>query len=210
MCAWAMPSSSCPRRSCRWRRAPGSSPSFGFDLSYAILASLGTYCALLLLHLLARRADADGEAEDIAADEGDVHWQTGAAAFEAALARQDAQAAAVPAGACAAPRTRPAPGPTRCRCPRPRSPDASQAFKFRPSRLPYFEPGERPGRQSRSPPASTRCEPEARLAPPEINVEVIQDLIKKLADELNGPIGRDAGRGGPGRARAPRRCSAAR
>jgi cyclic-di-GMP phosphodiesterase TipF (flagellum assembly factor) len=70
-------------------------------------------------------------------------------------------------------------------------PEASQAFKYRPSRIPYFEAGEQAEPAKPGQPASDAPQDlEARLAPSEINVEVIQDLIKKLADELNGP-GRD-------------------
>src|SRR5262245_60019474 len=66
---------------------------FGFTLLSAILAALGTYCTLLVLHLLARRLMRDGEAEeDDAAGEGDVHWQSAPAAFDAALARQPGDA----------------------------------------------------------------------------------------------------------------------
>src|SRR5262245_5245101 len=66
---------------------------FGVELSHAIVAALGTYCTLLRLHVRTRRARSakDGEETAVAADEGDAHWQTGAAAFEAALARQWAQ-----------------------------------------------------------------------------------------------------------------------
>src|SRR5262245_39901637 len=51
-----------------------------FTLSSAILAALGTYCTLLVLHLMARRLLQEGETEDDSAGEGDVHWQSGAAA----------------------------------------------------------------------------------------------------------------------------------
>ena len=70
--------------------------------------------------------------------------------------------------------------------------EASQAFNFRPARIPYFEPAP----DAQSPPAKERAAdaPAAGLGAlsGEINVEVIQDLIKKLADELNGPPARDA------------------
>src|SRR5262249_25867461 len=64
----------------------------GLDLSHTILAALGIYCALLVVHILVRRGLAADDAADTDAGESDVHWQTGAAAFEAALSRQEAQA----------------------------------------------------------------------------------------------------------------------
>ena len=69
------------------------------DLSYAILAALGAYCGLLLLHLLMRRSmmDRDDTAEEWGEDD-DIHWQTGAAAFEAALSREDAPSERSPSG----------------------------------------------------------------------------------------------------------------
>jgi cyclic-di-GMP phosphodiesterase, flagellum assembly factor TipF len=161
-----------------------------FDLSYAILASLGTYCTLLLLHLLARRLLQPAEAEDdTQLDEGDVHWQSGTAAFESALARHAGDAEGEPGN----------PPPARARdwpepLPMPASgeTDPSQAFKYRPSRIPYFEAGEESEPAKPSQDGGSDQQPhEARGQPSELNVEVIQDLIKKLADELNGPSGRD-------------------
>ncbi len=162
-----------------------------FDLAYAILAALGLYCGLLLLHLAMRRAVMDdGAAEDDAGDDGDIHWQTGAAAFEAALSRHDAQTERSTSfdeedQAHARPNlwstALPMPPDNRD------VPDALQAFNFRPARIPHFEAAP----EARSPPAKARAEDEPARGlgalSGEINVEVIQDLIKKLADELNGP-----------------------
>src|SRR5262249_2576586 len=66
----------------------------GIELSHAILAALGTYCVLLLVHVLARRSLRPQVADETAPveDESDGHWQTGAEAFDAALARQMPQA----------------------------------------------------------------------------------------------------------------------
>jgi EAL domain-containing protein (putative c-di-GMP-specific phosphodiesterase class I) len=155
-----------------------------FDLSYAILAALGAYCVLLLLHLAMRRVLLGGDTAEIDAgtDDNDVHWQTGAAAFDAALSRHAAetersaasdQPQRSPFGAW----TEPLPMPESD------APEAAQAFKFRPARLPYFEPGEEPA-PLKEPAGAPQ---EAGALTGEINVEVIQDLIKKLADELNGP-----------------------
>jgi cyclic-di-GMP phosphodiesterase TipF (flagellum assembly factor) len=164
----------------------------GFDLSYAILVSLGTYCTLLLLHLLARRILHPGEAEDDEGahlDEDDVHWQSGTAAFESALARHagdgEREPDEPPAGhARGWPEPLPMPAADEA--------DPSQAFKYRPSRTPYFETGDEsePGKPAQ--PAGEQPAQDPRVPPTELNVEVIQDLIKKLADELNGPPGRDS------------------
>jgi EAL domain-containing protein (putative c-di-GMP-specific phosphodiesterase class I) len=165
---------------------------FGFTLSSAILAALGTYCTLLVLHLLARRLMQAGETEDDMAGEDDVHWQSGAAAFDSALARHtgDAERFSLPDDV-PTPRTQPGTWPEPLPMPLTDQPEASQAFKFRPSRIPYFEAGEQPEPERPGQPAGEARELEARLAPSEINVEVIQDLIKKLADELNSPSGSD-------------------
>jgi EAL domain-containing protein (putative c-di-GMP-specific phosphodiesterase class I) len=165
----------------------------GFDLSYTILVALGTYCALLVLHLLARRrlvanATAGWRREDVAAD---LHWQTGAAAFEAALARQATRAEDAAAGV--EEELEPSVSGVwsdRLPMPEPSEVEESQAFRYRPSRIPYFEGAEEeqdtPAAQM--PVGGLPVRPPASGAlSPEINVEVIQDLIKKLADELNGP-----------------------
>ena len=161
------------------------------DLAHAILAALGLYCGLLLLHLALRRAIMDdGAAEDDAGDDGDIHWQTGAAAFEAALSRHDAQTErSISSDEEDQPHARPNLWSTALPMPPDNrdAPDASQAFHFRPARIPHFEAAP----EARSPSAKARAEgqPARGLGAlsGEINVEVIQDLIKKLADELNGP-----------------------
>jgi cyclic-di-GMP phosphodiesterase TipF (flagellum assembly factor) len=165
--------------------------SLGFTLSSAILAALGTYSGLLVLHLLARRLMQGGEAEDDMPGEDDVHWQSGAAAFDEALARHTGEAERLSVGDdVPAPRAQPGSWPEPLPMPLAEEAEASQAFKFRPSRIPYFEGGE-PAPEKPAEPAAEARDLEARLAPSEINVEVIQDLIKKLADELNSPSGRD-------------------
>ncbi len=166
---------------------------FGFDLSSAILAALGAYCTLLLVHLAARRLMHGREAQDSETGAGDVdlHWQSGAAAFDTALARQTGEVEHLPPpDDMPQPRAQPGAWPEPLPMPSSEEPETTQAFKYRPSRLPYFEPGEQPEPAKAGLPAPAAQDLEARLAPSEINVEVIQDLIKKLADELNGP-GRD-------------------
>jgi cyclic-di-GMP phosphodiesterase TipF (flagellum assembly factor) len=146
---------------------------------------------------MARRMMQRGEAEDDAEADSDPHWQSGAEAFEAALAArqaaEDERQSASDDGP--APRTQPGHWPEPSPLPLDEASEDSQAFKFRPSRIPYFEPGDQPEAAKPAQAASESHEMreprdlEARLAPSEINVEVIQDLIKKLADELNGPPG---------------------
>jgi cyclic-di-GMP phosphodiesterase, flagellum assembly factor TipF len=165
----------------------------GFDLSSAILASLGAYCTLLLVHLLARRLmqGREDQGSETEGSEGDLHWQSAPAAFDTGLVRHTGEAGHLPAeDEVAQPRTQagawsePLPMPSR------EEAETSQAFRYRPSRLPYFEPGAQAEPAKAGHPAPAPHDLEARLAPSEINVEVIQDLIKKLADELNSP-GRD-------------------
>jgi cyclic-di-GMP phosphodiesterase TipF (flagellum assembly factor) len=180
---------------------------FGFTLSSAILAALGTYCALLVVHLLARRLMQAGDAEDDVAGEDDMHWQSGAAALDQASTHHtdDAEHLSLPDDV-PAPRAQPSTWPEPLPMPLTDATDASQAFKFRPSRIPYFEGGDQPEPAKPAEPAGEAQELAPRLAPSEINVEVIQDLIKKLADELNSPAGREApadGKSAPGLAVEP-------
>jgi cyclic-di-GMP phosphodiesterase TipF (flagellum assembly factor) len=171
----------------------------GFDLSSAILASLAAYCTLLLIHLLARRLMQERETPDSETEAGEaglMHWQNAPAAYDTGLVRHTGEAAHLPPpDGQSEPRTQTGDWPEPLPMPTGEEPEASQAFRYRPSRLPYFESGEQPEAAKpveASAQASAQAEDlETRLAPSEINVEVIQDLIKKLADELNGP-GRDA------------------
>ena len=164
------------------------------DLSYAILAALGTYGGLLLLHLLMRRAvmgsdSAEDDSDDD--DDDDIHWQTGAAAFEAALSRHDAQSERSPSAEDEAePQAPSSLWSSALPLPESDASEASQPFNFRPARIPYFEPS--PGAETAEAGAAGAPAGGIGALSGEINVEVIQDLIKKLADELNGPPPRDA------------------
>jgi cyclic-di-GMP phosphodiesterase, flagellum assembly factor TipF len=67
-------------------------------------------------------------------------------------------------------------------------PRDAELFDFRPLRAPSLElPDTRPSADMAP---ATRAEPALATGEPpaEVNVEYIQDLIKKLADELNGPV----------------------
>lgn len=174
--------------------------SFGLELTSAMLASLAIYGILLLLHLLVRRSFADAEDDDDELLYGDSHWQTAPAAerFETALARSalNAPPRAIAPGAEPPPhRSQPGIWPEPLPMPAGIDSGADEAapapdpFTFRPSRSPYFtddsdlDPyalGEGPGRARKS------DEPALPAELPEMDVEHIQELIKKLADELNG------------------------
>jgi cyclic-di-GMP phosphodiesterase TipF (flagellum assembly factor) len=163
----------------------------GFDLSSAILAALGAYCTLLLIHLMARRFIQGREADDSEMDEEEdeevLHWRNAPAALDTALARHagETEQPATPDD-LPQPRAQAGSWPEPLPMPSGEEREGTQAFRYRPSRLPYFEGGEEPEPAKASlPPPGTQD-----FAPSEINVEVIQDLIKKLADELNSP-GRD-------------------
>jgi cyclic-di-GMP phosphodiesterase, flagellum assembly factor TipF len=180
--------------------------SFGLELTSAMLASLAIYGILLLLHLLVRRSFADTEDDDDELLYGDSHWQTAPAAerFETALAQSALNAPARAMAPSTEPPHRSQPGIWPEPLPMPagaglgadEGAPPSDPFTFRPSRSPYFtddpdlDPyalGEGPGRER---------EPDEPALPPELpemNVEHIQELIKKLADELNGgPPSHDA------------------
>jgi cyclic-di-GMP phosphodiesterase TipF (flagellum assembly factor) len=176
--------------------------NLGLELSSAMLASLAIYCVLLLLHLLVRRTFAADEDEDEGdgALGGDSHWNTDIASqrFEAALKRSSLNPArpapqAEPDQARSASKPgawpEPLPMPMDSGEPAPAAdPSPPDPFTFRPARSLYFtdDADADPG-LSREPllpaePAASSPEPEL----PEMNVEHIQELIKKLADELNG------------------------
>ena len=174
--------------------------SFGLELTSAMLASLAIYGILLLLHLLVRRSFTDTEDDDDELLYGDSHWQTAPAAerFETALARSalNAPPRAMAPGAEPPPhRSQPGIWPEPLPMPAGMDSGADEAapapdpFTFRPSRSPYFtddsdlDPyalGEGPGS------AREFNEPALPAELPEMDVEHIQELIKKLADELNG------------------------
>jgi cyclic-di-GMP phosphodiesterase TipF (flagellum assembly factor) len=182
--------------------------SFGLELTSAMLASLAIYGVLLLLHLLVRRSFADPEEDEDDLLYGDSHWQAGPAAeqFEEALARKALSDPPPAAGPGAEPPRRSQPGIWPEPLPMPASADLDSdrgapqpdPFTFRPSRSPYFadDPDADPYALGAGPDSGREREPEQFALPPELpemNVEHIQELIKKLADELNGgPPSHDA------------------
>jgi cyclic-di-GMP phosphodiesterase, flagellum assembly factor TipF len=176
--------------------------SLGLELSSAMLASLAIYCILLLLHLLVRRSfpDAADDADDEPLD-GSVPWQGGAApeGFEAALARSslDPGPPSTPLAAeSPPPRSQPGIWPEPLPMPRDTAGPAlgesslgPDPFTFRPSRTPYFADDGDPGASLLGAPPARAAKAEAPALPDEtseVNVEHIQQLIKKLAQELNG------------------------
>ena len=176
----------------------------GLELSPALLSALGIYCSLLLFHMIMRRSFTAAEDDRGHHDDGGEHWHTEAAGdqFEAMLADPSADAdPGLPMPPEALHRSEPAQWPEPLPMPAlppgagsepGQGPAAHDPFTFRPSRSPYFEDEPAPeGRLLGEPPVA--APPEAAPgAQPEVNVELIQDLIKKLADELNGgPPARD-------------------
>jgi cyclic-di-GMP phosphodiesterase TipF (flagellum assembly factor) len=164
--------------------------NLGLELSSAMLASLAIYCLLLLLHLLVRRSLGNVDYDDDMLD-SNPHWQSAMAQrFEAALTDAAATEPPLPS-ASAAPsqpvhRSRPGVWPE----PLPMPPgnekpgleqQAPDPFTFRPSRTPYFDNSDLDAPQREAASEAPLLPPEA----PEMNVEYIQELIKKLADELN-------------------------
>ncbi len=183
----------------------------GLELSPALLSALGIYCSLLLFHMIMRRSFT-GAADDRGHhDDGGEHWHSEAAGdqFEAMLADPSADAdPGLPMPPEDLHRSEPGQWPEPLPMPAlppgagsepGQGPAAHDPFTFRPSRSPYFE--DEPASEGRllgDPPAAPPPEA-APGAHPEVNVELIQDLIKKLADELNG------GRHPPATARRSRR-----
>ena len=183
--------------------------NFGLELSSAMLASLGIYCLLLLLHLVVRRSLSNVAHDDDVLD-GATDWQgTVAQRFEAALAETTAgapppSAARDPQSPMHRPRSGmwpdPLPMPTEREDPALEQ-HAPDPFTFRPSRTPYFDNSDLQapppaGHEQRG--TGTTDTPLLPPEAPEMNVEYIQELIKKLADELNGEGGPDQPDAGAG------------
>ena len=175
----------------------------GLELSSALLASLAIYCSLLVLHLVVRRSFTEAAQGDDTEDD-DAHWQTDARdSFEDTLAEHSPELApplpgtgldGLPPHSSRAgiwPEPLPMPEGEEQRDPA-GSHLGQDPFTFRPSRGPYFEDDAGPGQHPLEAPVDPRAEAESPAPPPEVNVDLIQDLIKKLADELNGgPPARD-------------------
>ena len=162
------------------------------ELPSALLGALGAYCTLLLLHLVVRRKLMAPEDDGTQPAGDDPHWQGDAAAqrFEAELAQRLTEAQNAPDSPDPSmPHSRPGawPEPLPMPAASSRSEEAPPAdpFNFRPSRSPYFETDD--AADAADGHGAARGLAEAPQGPPEMNVELIQSLIKKLADELNGP-----------------------
>ena len=163
---------------------------FSLELTSALLGALGVYCTLLLLHLLVRRSYLRAPTSD-----ADAYWESDAAAqrFEAELAQRLEEAADAPeTHEQSQPGSWPEPLPMHADAapPAPVAGQQQDLFNFRPSRSPYFEtdePQESVPQRALDP---RRAAPEPAPAQGEMNVELIQNLIKKLADELNEGDGR--------------------
>ena len=169
-----------------------------FELTSALLAALGVYVSLLLLHLFVRRRlFAPGASSD-----PEASWETNAAArrFESELAQRLAEAEQTdgmpqefeqPLRQGEWPEPLPMPETADRFADQPQA-ESLDPFNFRPSRSPHFGADEAP--DAHAPQAAIRPPfraPPGGLPEPEMNFEHIQGLIKKLADELNGPAGQE-------------------
>ena len=160
----------------------------GLAIWWAMVGSLAIYAALLSLHFVARRQFAaldqaaserlqaeinalmtdDNERSDQAVGE-DLH------AIDPRLLPGNGQQSPWNI----------APRETRSE-PTLADPRNTDPFDFRPLQAPSLELPEAGSAPER--PASSRTERSIAAAEQEVNVEYIQELIKKLADELNGPV----------------------
>ena len=164
----------------------------GLAIWWAMVGSLAIYAALLSLHLVARRQFAaldqaanerlQAEINALMPDDNELSDQTDGRGF----ARSRSQHRC-PATRCRAPGTslragRPVGAGHALPEPRDTGPVRFQAAAGRP-RWSCRTPG--PALEQ-----AARAAPSARIAAAEqeVNVEYIQELIKKLADELNGPV----------------------
>jgi cyclic-di-GMP phosphodiesterase, flagellum assembly factor TipF len=140
----------------------------GMPLWAGTVTALAVYTVLLSLHLLVRRALVPVHNAGAEREHGDVWARAGHTSAEAAQDEADAEVPLVghePATGSSADEELPPPRP-------------AGPFTFRPSREPTLSAGT--GGQGRG--AAGQHLPAAQ---PEMSVELIQDLIKKLADELN-------------------------
>ena len=130
----------------------------GLALWAGTVAALAIYALLLSLHLLLRRSLAgNGPPEAGTAPPAAAKDATPRPSEPAAVSGREQAATTAP-------------------------------FDFRPSREPPFSSamrGSQPAAAPSTEPRPTEPPPHAQAAQPEMSVEVVQDLIKKLADELN-------------------------
>jgi cyclic-di-GMP phosphodiesterase, flagellum assembly factor TipF len=171
-----------------------------FELTSALLAALGAYVSLLLLHLFVRRRMM-GSGADVAQGSD---WENNAAArrFEAELAQRlaEAEQSGIPQeheqeSAPLRPGEWPEPLPmpeTADRFAEQPQAQPLDPFNFRPSRSPYFGADDAPEAHTPQPGMPPQYRAGVAVPEPEMNFEHIQGLIKKLADELNGPPGQES------------------
>jgi cyclic-di-GMP phosphodiesterase, flagellum assembly factor TipF len=166
----------------------------GVALWVSSVAALGVYAALLSFHLLVRRSMMG--AVPAAAPPAARRSARRTPPFpQAPILRPEAPALAPrtqqPPPPPEPPRGAEPPGSERRRPTDPLSPTrTSDPFMFRPSREPSLSAPPLPGFAPKPAPAAgeprTGIPPAApEDAPPEMRVELVQELIKKLADELN-------------------------
>jgi len=154
-----------------------------------MVGALAIYAVLLSLHLVARRQFAaidqaaterlQAEINALMLDDSELSQQRRDAAFNAAAL------ASLSGGDELQRPWNSAPRETRSE-PTLAEPRDTDPFDFRPRPGPSLELPDAGTAPERA--ASTRTERSIAAAEQEVNVEYIQELIKKLADELNGPV----------------------
>jgi cyclic-di-GMP phosphodiesterase TipF (flagellum assembly factor) len=178
----------------------------GVSLSWATIGALSVYSILLAIHLLVRRAvgESGGEMRPSEREQEDGGWLSSSPALANPSPIELPQHAAPAFDSSGFGRElsarRAAVRESTVRelenaLPLP-APHPAEPFNYRPARPPALSEVDAATRQAatleRNPERSRAAEPEAAPvtgSPSEANVEIIQDLIKKLADELNTPNG---------------------
>jgi cyclic-di-GMP phosphodiesterase, flagellum assembly factor TipF len=170
----------------------------GVALWVSSVAALGIYAALLAFHVLVRRSMmGTGPVPAVDARAQKPGARRSPQFAEAPLLRPEAPALPPkiqpppPSQPPAPPRGAEPPPPPERRRPTepPPPPRAADPFTFRPLREPSLSAPPLPGFAPNPPPAAggprTSLPPAPDDQPPEMRVEHVQELIKKLADELN-------------------------
>ncbi|HWB47177.1 MAG TPA: hypothetical protein VG900_17220, partial [Hyphomicrobiaceae bacterium] len=164
---------------------------FGVSLWAAMISALAVYSALLAIHLGVRRSLTGGDSKDGAKEAARpvrvAVQRSGKAQRPRHPFEADVEIASASSRAAAEKLSLPPAGDPFAHRPRPVAP--RHDAKIRSSEPPQLAWG--------SPEPKEKAPAVAEVPPPEMSVEVIQDLIKKLADELNGADTKEAASEGP-------------
>jgi EAL domain-containing protein (putative c-di-GMP-specific phosphodiesterase class I) len=161
----------------------------GVAIWWAMVGALAVYAVLLTLHLVARRSLAALDRAPLSSHHEDTDWLEGPAdRFADHLPAAHTERAYAPELDEAPVREAPVREQPMRELPAHELPERREPgpFAFRPSRAQGLElPMGASNRAGASEPRGPTLDD---VSPQEVNVEIIQDLIKKLADELNAPI----------------------